>query len=707
MNRTRNRARRQKLQYVNFDLTSELTPLLTYTRNDTAATYRNSSGQLVQATANQPRFDHDISGNALGLRFEPSRTNKCTGYNLATATTNITVAGTGAALTIVNDTSALTSYGVNTITGGMAFNLTAGSGTATATVGGTTGNTNTHRLSVVARVVSGSGDLRLSGTSSTTSFSGSSYARYELQQIPSSSSASLRITATAGSTVRFVLFQLEQATDATSFIVTAGANATRAADRLTGPISNYVLSGSGYIGVKYIPEVVSTTSQYPVVINDGTTNNTFGLRLGDGSTSYAKGYVRGGGATKHQSSTFNTPQVNKVNSGIVAWGDGFAWVSNNGVGAYEEFTGNPSGITTIDIGARNGGSDPFRGWISDVALGRVYNIGLAGAKTVGNSNRFIGSGQSLMENLFTSVEDTTPAGAQAFIDIADNTLTNVVYFAAGATGGAYASKQDSSDVNETNYFYDADTGFFDGDAAKKFIRAAQSIAGVRAIFWDQGQASAIGLNAGNITRAEYKATITLIFAWMRSLVGNVPIIIQPIGRRSDSAAYGQSWQDIREVEQELASELSNVYLGPEIYDLTLFDAVHPNKASEVIMGQRSARKGLSVLGESVSSVDGPEIASAIRSGTTVTVTLTHADGTDFTPTTGIEGFYFTDDDVQISITAAVRTNATTITLTLNSTPTGVEVLYYAYGIMDGITASNIVKDNSANALPLRAAKITL
>ncbi|MGL6009425.1 MAG: hypothetical protein ACRC1D_08210, partial [Culicoidibacterales bacterium] len=97
----------------------------------------------------------------------------------------------------------------------------------------------------------------------------------------------------------------------------------------------------------------------------------------------------------------------------------------------------------------------------------------------------------------------------------------------------------------------------------------------------------------------------------------------------------------------------------------------------------------------------PVITGAVRSTVTVTVTLRHSKGTDFTPTTGISGFrYFNNSGTEITITAAVRTNATTITLTLASGVAG--TLYYIYGDALSDTAANYVKDNSENTMPLRS-----
>ena len=48
-----------------------------------------------------------------------------------------------------------------------------------------------------------------------------------------------------------------------------------------------------------------------------------------------------------------------------------------------------------------------------------------------------------------------------------------------------------------------------------------------------------------------------------------------------------------------------------------------------------------------------------------------------------------------TITAAVRTNATTITLTLASAPTGVEEFYHGYRALYGVNPADLVVDNEA------------
>lgn len=138
--------------------------------------------------------------------------------------------------------------------------------------------------------------------------------------------------------------------------------------------------------------------------------------------------------------------------------------------------------------------------------------------------------------------------------------------------------------------------------------------------------------------------------------------------------------------------------------------MHLNDTAQAALCRRTMRCIAAALGEAVSGpIMGPKVNNVSRSGTNVTVSLTHPVGiTDFSPSSAIEGFVFTDNGSPISITSAVKTNATTITLTLTSAPlSGIEVLKYAYGTCYGVDYTKLVRGNDANNLPLQPFKRSL
>ncbi|MDB5477684.1 MAG: hypothetical protein JWM96_179 [Alphaproteobacteria bacterium] len=195
---------------------------------------------------------------------------------------------------------------------------------------------------------------------------------------------------------------------------------------------------------------------------------------------------------------------------------------------------------------------------------------------------------------------------------------------------------------------------------------------------------------------------------MRSVVGNVPVIIIPLGRRANVVS-ATGWQSIREVQKELAAENPWISLTPEKFDQALFDDVHHTSVAYGIIGARAARKVLKVLGVPVNGADGPVLVpnTAVRSRTAVTIDLAHDAGNDFNPAALINGFRYFTGTTEIAVTGAVKTDNDSIALTLaNEPPRGVEKLYYGYNVMDSADPAKLVIDNATNALPLRSATIT-
>jgi len=214
-------------------------------------------------------------------------------------------------------------------------------------------------------------------------------------------------------------------------------------------------------------------------------------------------------------------------------------------------------------------------------------------------------------------------------------------------------------------------------------------------------------DAGNCTQTQFVNGMLSVSAILQASYANVKIILVPIGAETNA---NDGLQTIRQAQQQLASVYpAQFVLAPERADLAVDGTgIHLTDASTKTVGIRTARKLLSVLGYSVSGpVDGSTIVAASRSGTTITCTLAHPSGiTDFTPTSAIQGFRFFDGttSTEIAITAAVRTDATTITLTLASTPTHAnDLLYYIYGAMETVNdLTKVIRGNDANTLPLRA-----
>ncbi|MCK6419074.1 MAG: hypothetical protein L6Q57_09110 [Alphaproteobacteria bacterium] len=315
--------------------------------------------------------------------------------------------------------------------------------------------------------------------------------------------------------------------------------------------------------------------------------------------------------------------------------------------------------------------------------------------------RIIESGQSNAENKFGTY---AAAGHKAFISAALMGASDVIH-ANGATDSSAADKEGTGD---SNYWWDnaleSKGAAYTGQFANAYLALRAHAAPANWIIWSQGEtdANTIGMT---YTKAEYKAALLAIFNQMRAdIAPDLRVLIEPIGRASTFINTG-GWQSVREVQQELAAEHDWIDLGPEKYDLNLVELVHLDQAGYETIATRNANKILSLTGLAPSAgYDGPRVANAtyIADNNTISVNIAHDDGTDFAPASGIEGFYVTVSSIAATISSAIRTNATTITLTLSaSISSGSTVkLWYAHDAMLGVNPSNLVKDS--NDLPLRA-----
>ncbi len=309
----------------------------------------------------------------------------------------------------------------------------------------------------------------------------------------------------------------------------------------------------------------------------------------------------------------------------------------------------------------------------------------------------ITAGQSNAAYLYSFASAQYKTVLDAYWTDTTNALIN------GATSGSTLLAAHAVD---SNWWYD-DVDLVYGSAWTNFANAVGAYNGViRAVHWDQGENDQGDIASNPTKQAAYKAGLVTVFTAMRVLLGDVPIMIAPIGRRGDGAT-GTGYQVVREIQKQVASENAFVYLLPEKITEGDDSGAHLDATGYQNYAANAARKTLAVLGASITGVDGPSVASATRAGKVITVALTHDTGTDFTPTSAIEGFKFLDNGSDIALSSVARKDASHITMTMASIPTsGTQALYYGYDRLTGVDETKLVKDNSANAMPLRTAKIT-
>lgn len=217
------------------------------------------------------------------------------------------------------------------------------------------------------------------------------------------------------------------------------------------------------------------------------------------------------------------------------------------------------------------------------------------------------------------------------------------------------------------------------------------------------------------TAENLKADMLNIFNEYYSVHPKTKIILRNAGRRPALGNTG-GFQKVRELQWDLAAGHSNILLSRETYSKSLHDTVHVADSDLDEEGEDLAEiiaydRGLTIDG----GVYGGKITSWSIDNTTITLGVTLEAGTALTPTSGIEGFRLFDQNGEI-VPTSVNSTGATITIELPSTPVGNLTVYYGYDAMTelhndvsgtSVISANIVRDNSAQTMPLQTAKISL
>lgn len=686
-----------------------------YFRSDTVATYVDSTPKWVKCTAaNEPRFHHNDNGDAVGLLMEVTRTNKTSQKNFApdSGLAGVTVISGTVTVSLEVGYSGLSTA---TIDGIPITGLVNGDVIKIENTGGTSasiqlsdqaGNTNNHsyRILVAGGATGSHGNIALSDGSMVTSFSpGAANVFRELKKeniTVGNSVRYLRWSLPAGKTVYIIGMQFEEGAFITSPIVTSGAAATRTHNRIIATDITQIPAwneSEGAITGEFllfqdnsITGLASQADQYLLSAQNGSGGSDgFGVYM---ITPRAKGRLRAtaGGVNAITGDTDGGYHKNTVYPVGISWVNGSGGDVKGFVGPGVFTDGSLSGdvttLTRLYLGGRDT-SQSINGCVQKVKVydkQRTLTQMLSGMITA-NDRGLAGSGQSNMAGNSSQQNEGTNGGERGYMDMLNSVWGTSTrnWLVNGAVPGTSISQWTAPDGTSINYW-------------KEIVGAYMDAGGViEAILWDQGTAD-LGSSKDTL-----KTGWLAIFNDMRSFLaahggtGNEPVIIIPEGRRENN---DQNYNPNRQAQKELAEENAWIHIAPEkwLEPLDTGDGLHLQDAGYAHYAAHGARKALDVLGESISGgVDGPVITNVSRTGTSVTVTLAHDGGTDFTPTSGIEGFAFLDDGVPISITAAVRVNATTILLTLASLPTGVEEFYHGYRALYGVNPANLVVDNEA------------
>lgn len=461
----------------------------------------------------------------------------------------------------------------------------------------------------------------------------------------------------------------------------------------------------GFLIAQFTPNDLPTGNEYPLIVDDGSTNNLIGIRLYAGSMT--PGYwIRGNGGNLVSAVIADSNLLpgmalgSRVTVGL-SWDNelGAAYIYYNGGVTVLDISGaRITGLTRLNIKSRDNDGE-FDSTVHFVAAGSDFIAPAFMEQLIAeNTGRLAvaGAGQSLELGYIYSQETSGQSGYDAMLDSYEAATGREVFYVDLAQGGSSLFKKNST-VSE--YWWDEDTDSPGTMLTQLYDRLDAFNIKPHVLSWSQGEQDALFLDmASRPTGAEYKAKLQLLFEDVRARYGNVQIYLKVIGRRTGANPNVGGVQAVRNAQLELIEELDYLHFGGEQYHVGLTDTVHPDDAGYAEIG---AAQGRIMAGGSA----GPRISGWSRSGAAVTVNIAHDGGTDITPSASIEGFTFMVDGAPVSISSAVRTDASTITLSLASTPSGsTEELYYIYDASETLDIAYTVRDNSAHAMPLRSYK---
>lgn len=486
-------------------------------------------------------------------------------------------------------------------------------------------------------------------------------------------------------------------------------------------------SANGWMLVQFVCTTLptSTASQWVISVNDGTSANQLGMRLLAGGTpSYRYPNLqisfRVGNASLSTCNDDLPTTENSVVTALYVWKeDGSAYSILNGTFEQDNVYADARAWTptAMRIGQRNGGSDPLTGRVLYAEMGNTYLTLEEAQARIGASVPMMvvsTSGQSNIQNWKDGVETEAPFGHNAFMAaLANVTAVNCpagVRLIHGAEGGSSLFKEIAEGAGNTEYWMESDNAA--GPELKQYF-ASCAMAGkdVDIGLQNNGESESHYIDdlTGNypwLTRAVYKNRFLSMLLMMKYKYPDLIILIHKIGIRTVFSNPQPGIQIIAEIQQELIDDPKYPWIqfGAETYDLPLAgDGIHKTNAGYTTDGERGALRSAAVKGYPVTGTQGPRLTSASRTTNVIVATITHDGGTDFTPTTAIQGLYYLKaDGTNIAVTSAARASATTITVTLASDPAGPGILYSCYNNGAGITdLTKILHDNHAKAYPLQ------
>lgn len=427
---------------------------------------------------------------------------------------------------------------------------------------------------------------------------------------------------------------------------------------------------NGWIMCRFVCTSVSGVNQYPIVLHDGSSINSLGLRV-FATNNTPRAYLRVASADKSGStdgSKYKNILANCVKTVAFVWrADGYQYFIADGVFDDDTVTAGRIGagvLTTLQIGARNGGTEALSGYVAYAEIGNEFITPEQMSARMQNAPKVVISfqGQSLSSGFFES-QETSSAGGRNNIHTQFATSMNTAYDNVIVNNAASGSGLIEPPTSEPeNYWWVKNQKRPGPNAVTMTAGLAETGLVPDYIVWSQGEMDSSRIDDNRYSSAaEYEQNLRDYFAFLRDQYPNVQIFIGMLGRRTASYTNLLGIQKIREAQARIISDTSYVHFGYEQYDQGLYTVdgnnVHLLDTGYQACGTRLAKSILRQMGYSITGGTlGPRLVSGSRATATITVTMEHDGGTDFTPTTGIEGFVYFDGNVAGTITTFTTTS---------------------------------------------------
>lgn len=325
-----------------------------------------------------------------------------------------------------------------------------------------------------------------------------------------------------------------------------------------------------------------------------------------------------------------------------------------------------------------------------IAIGLVQWWGTQiGKARYPDQHELIISGQSLAQYLATADSAASGLTADAVttrlmvpaiksrLSINDSTKTLELYCGDVAYGGTSCLKKSDQ---TTGYWWNQDLDIpgdmllqWQTNALSQLRRAPRY---KKTLLIDcQGEADALvfngGAGSGSYTLANWKACKIKQLTQQRAWIGrDVPIGLGCLGRQNGQDV---SMRNLRKLQAEIAAEMDDVYLMPDIYHLDRQDTVHlakcpPDSDGFAVRGEQIVRLFCFLFGTGQLPWDAPYVSGwTFINATTADVRVLWPNtggGNDISPSTGILGFAMkSSGGAARTISSAVRQNSNTIRLT--------------------------------------------